>query len=169
MIRRPTRRGFTLIEMLTVIVGVTMILGLAVAVLEGLFQAERAGRRDAVADAEMDRMARSFRADVHAAKGSGPMSDDRLEITFADAGKVGYEARGETVVVTRLPAGAANPRTESFRPRRGWKPRFEIIEWEGEKLIALVLVRDGGVEARRVEAALGRDRVLNSGEEQAKP
>lgn len=169
MIRRSTRRGFTLIEMLTVIVGMTMILGLAVAVLESLFQAERAGRRDAVALAEMDRMARAFRADVHAAKGVDNVSSDRLALSVPDEGKVRFEAQDETVVVTRSPGGAAKPRTESFRLRGGWKARFEVIDWEGEKLIALVLVRDGGVEARRVEAALGRDRLINSVEEQVKP
>ena len=95
------------------------------------------------------------------------MSKDRLELTFTDDGKVRYEAHGETLIVTRSAAGAANPRTETIRLRRGWTPRFEVVETEGGKLIALVLIRDG-IEAGRVEAVPGRDRQLTSGE-QAKP
>jgi prepilin-type N-terminal cleavage/methylation domain-containing protein len=61
------RRGFSLIEMLTVIAVSAVLFAVAVGLLNAVFQSQRAGRDRLRERMAMDRLARQFREDVHAA------------------------------------------------------------------------------------------------------
>ena len=63
------RRGYTLIEMLTVITVTSVLLGIAAFLLHSLFQWQQTGHERLRQRLAMDRLARQFREDVHAASG----------------------------------------------------------------------------------------------------
>ena len=63
------RLGFTLMEMVVVIAVTTVLMVLAAGLLQTLFRVQQGGRERFQHHASLDRLARQFREDVHAAEG----------------------------------------------------------------------------------------------------
>jgi len=66
------RGGFTLVEMLAAISTGVILLGLATMLIAALVKLDKAGRARLAEESHLDRLARAFRADVHAATGLAP-------------------------------------------------------------------------------------------------
>jgi type II secretory pathway pseudopilin PulG len=156
MIRPLTspRRGYSLIEMLAVIICLTMLLGVGTATLQGLVRLDRSARAVREENRIVDRLAQTFRADVHRAyqRGAGP--DQTLVLRLRPDETVEYRADGASVLVTRR-RGDEPPRTERFRlPSRG-SPRLAWVEYDGRTFARLQWPGTGsGRGGLRIEAAL---------------
>ena len=97
--RKPMRRAFTLVEMLTVISIGSVLMGIAISLLIVLLGAEQSGRTHAERSESLQRLADQFRRDVHAAVGEpvGTVDDAASKGTVPDV----HAAVGE-------PAGTAD-------------------------------------------------------------
>jgi type II secretory pathway pseudopilin PulG len=169
---RPQRRGFSLVEMLAVMVSVTIIIGLCVTSLQGLMQTDRSSRREGVERATLATLAATFRADVVGATGHEVAPSpfvaglEKLTLARADGGSVAYAAAPGELVRTARDPGAEAPRVETFPLRRGVTPRLELFTFEGATLARLVPTPDpdGGDADLRIEAVLGRQASSGAGE-----
>jgi prepilin-type N-terminal cleavage/methylation domain-containing protein len=67
-VRKPRRRGVSLIEMIVVISLLTTLMVFVGRMMFGLFQAEQASTRDVLLDRRLSKLALQFREDVHSAE-----------------------------------------------------------------------------------------------------
>src|SRR5689334_610049 len=94
---RTSRRGFSMIEVVLVLGGVSIILGLCAGLLHVMLRLERAGRLHLAETVTVGRLAHQFRQDVHAALRARPAVQDeslaaKLELVLPAARQVDYEA-----------------------------------------------------------------------------
>jgi hypothetical protein len=161
-------------EMMGVIAGITVMIGLGITTINGLFRLEKLNRQTIREGAALDRLAEAFRDDLHAARrpergatpAPGPVSS--LSIARADGVTVEYRADGRVLVVTRS-AGDAEPRVERVSLTTLGTPRLAWEDEAGRLFARLSFVRDGAAESRtdlRIMAALGRDHVAEPAEDQ---
>jgi hypothetical protein len=164
--RRSDRRGYSLIEMVLAIGGVTIIIGLCAGLLHTLLRLDRSGRESLNDSTSLARLARQFRQDVRAS------SKVRLEPDRPDS--IGLVREGGPAVSYRVEEGRllreekdaeTTRRREAFLVGHPGPVRFEV---EGG-LVRVVIPRDKGGErlspgrsAVAVEARLGKDRTLAS-------
>ena len=171
------RRGFTLIELLVAMAGASAILGMAVAMVYTLLEADRAGRQRMHVGESLGRLADQFRRDVHAARAVAPLApaggkkrspgwqlrlDDRRSVRYGvREGKLVRSEHVEGKAVRQdsfaLPHGA----TMSVQPDAGGRPaavRLSIEpaagpaeKWKGPAI--------------HVDAVLGRDHRFTKHEE----
>jgi prepilin-type N-terminal cleavage/methylation domain-containing protein len=101
-----SRRGWTLIEMLVTIAVMGVLTGVAVKTLAAMLKAERAGVEHVARLATISRMARQFRADIHAAT-AVEIPTDRpakplLVVTIGEDHQVHYEPQPQGLLRTEL-------------------------------------------------------------------
>jgi prepilin-type N-terminal cleavage/methylation domain-containing protein len=173
---RPSRRGFTLIEVVLGVGAVSIVLGLCAGLLHVLLRLDRTGRAHLVETATVGRLARQFRQDVHAAAVTKPDRDDggpaaTLELTpnSPDGRRVVYAASPSAVVRTQH-RGAVVERRETYALPSCRDPRFLVHAAEGKVWASLRLPRDvEGVagtgpkrprHALQIDALAGRDHRL---------
>jgi hypothetical protein len=178
---RSARRGITIIEVLIVVTGVAMMLGLCAVSIQILMRLNAEGQARYGAAVALERLARQVRDDAHS---SATAKIDALERTAGnptslrlDLGpnhKVAYESRDGGVVRTESQAGKV-VRHETYALSRGAIARFELRSEASRRLVALVVNRPAGksqTEPPRpleVVAVQGKDRVGPLGKRRGKP
>jgi type II secretory pathway pseudopilin PulG len=155
------RRGFTLIEVLTVIICLTLLLGLSVALLRALMRAEESGRAAVIDATNLARLAHQFREDAHAAS-SVEIAPARLTFRLAEDRTSQYELRDDDLVVVH--EGAADDRRqEAYRLKTFEQPAFSIDDANGSQIAVMrfpAQVHRGEPREHRallIEAVVGRD------------
>lgn len=155
-----TRRGYTLIEMLTVIMLLSSLLGIGSVLIHRMVRAERAGREALAESAMLARLADEFRRDAHRAR-SATLDPDGLTLTLPDDARIEYRIDEGAAQVRRHVTGADGTVGETtFRPGRHGLPRLDLIEDEGGTTVAVLAIGDPDrVSAAevRVEAVVGLD------------
>jgi prepilin-type N-terminal cleavage/methylation domain-containing protein len=156
--RRRGRRGMTLIEMLVVVTGAAVMLGLCVVTLQLLLRLETDARAKLTATSAIDRLAGEFRADVHAATEAKP----GLLLTIAPTRLVSYKPTMAGLIRTETEAGKTVRRDE-FSLGSGLAARFEVRDGSTGTFVALMLERGGSDERKwtspgfELLALLGKD------------
>lgn len=168
--RRPARRGYSLVEMLGAMAVLLVVLGASVALIDRLLKLDGAARDHRRALATAGRLARAFRSDAHAAAfAMTPPGADRSAAELRLRGPSDHDVvyQFDRGTVTRLESVEGLPaRGETFR-LPGRAGHFEIQE-EGPGVLAALVVawplgrsptNSSANEARnwRVEAAVGLD------------
>lgn len=164
--RRDRRRGASLIELMLVIGGVTIVLGLCAGLLHALLRLDRSGRSAIHDTATVARLARRFRQDARAADAAKPREGKEvpaaLEFTTADGPNVTYRVEGKRLLREEA-AGKTVQRRESYAVDRLGPVAFGV----DAARVRLVLSRRPtrpdapGRPAVRVEATLGKDKALS--------
>lgn len=111
------RRGSTLIEVITLMIGVAVMLGLAITSIQALVTIERSNRKEAATALKIDRLADSFRRDLHRAqswKFDGNEGQSTLTADLGEGQTVVYAITRQSVEVTHQPAGKPPTRRERF-------------------------------------------------------
>ncbi len=178
---RSARRGITIVEVLIVVTGVAMLLGLCAVSIQVLMRlnADVQGRYGAAV--ALERLARQLRADAHASETAEMTALDEkagksaaLRLVFEPNHVVAYESGNGGVVRTESRAGKA-VRHETYALTRGAGARFELRDEGSHRLVVLVMTRPAGnsqAEPPRpleVVAFQGKDRVGPPGKQGGKP
>jgi type II secretory pathway component PulJ len=166
MTRAPRiRRGFTLLDLLMTMFVFTTFMGLCVALVEMVLRLDSGGQEHLEAMETAARLARIFRADVHAATEASPAPGPdtprhRLVLTLPEGQTVEYRVlKGDIVRAERQ--GGKLIRNDRFRiPAR--LSELSLEPGEGRTVAALVIDRrtikkHGEPRTLRVEATLGSD------------
>lgn len=161
MSRLHRRSGFTLIECVTVMGGLTVLLAFSVALLHQMLRLDR-GQRDRLVRIptgfELDR---TFRDDVHRAVRSPVVEPSRLSLVLSDGSEVRYVSGTEEVQRVRERKGHPPQRERYLLPqktdvrfqdrRRGETAVLELIRGE-----TLTLDRERQ-QTSSIHAVVGRD------------
>ena len=180
--RSRARRGITIIEVMIVVTGVTLLLGLCAVSIQLLMKlnADVQGRfGEAVA---LDRLGRQLRDDAHASQTAEILVADQVKKAEQPAGLrlvlqpnhlVAYEF-GDGGVVRNESRAGKRVRHERFTLARGLGTRFELRDEGPRRLVVLVVTRPSGKSQteppRPLElvALLGKDRAVPAGAQGSK-
>jgi hypothetical protein len=178
---RSARRGITIIEVLIVVTGVAMLLGLCAVSIQVLMRlnADVQGRYGAAV--ALERLARQLRDDSHASETALITVDEKkagkpasLRLVFEPDHAVVYESGDGGMVRTESREGK-RVRHERFVLPRGAGATFELRDEGSRRLVVLVTTRPAGksqAEPPRpleVVALQGKDRVGSPGKQGGKP
>ena len=178
---RSRRRGITIIEVLIVVTGVAMLLGLCAVSIQVLMKlnADVQGRYGAAV--ALERLARQLRNDAHASETAEMAVDEKkagkaadLRLAFEPNHVVVYESGDGGVFRIETRAGKA-VRHEKYALARDVGARFELRVEGSRRLVALVLARLVGKsqteppQPLEVVALQGKDRPGPPGKQGGKP
>lgn len=158
-LRRPRRRGASLIELMVIMSSLSVVLGLCAVLLHGLLKLDRSGRAAVDDTTTLARLARRFRQDVRAAEKARPETPTKLVLTGDDGGSVTYHLVGARLL-------REDRRGETLRAREGYNlGRLGPLSFDAaDGLVRLRLARSGGTGLARppvgVDAVLGKDRLI---------
>ena len=162
--RRARHRGVTLVEMLVVVTAASVLLGLVTVVLHTTFRAERKLRDQLALHRTIDRLARQFRADVHAA-GSQRQADEGQRLILNLPGQQAAEYRiTDTRIIRTLQQNAHVRHREAYALPTGVTAQWESITDDERSVTAIVIIRGSDPKNKaaqrtiRIEATPGRDR-----------
>ncbi|MBI5760766.1 MAG: type II secretion system protein [Planctomycetales bacterium] len=115
---RRCRRGFSLVELLTVMATMSVLLGLAVTTLTLLMRAGQSSTSAVTASLAVSRLAHDFRSDVRAASTADLQAGNndqpsRLRLSIA-AGRVVIYERRKAAIVRHETSGEQSIRTEAY-------------------------------------------------------
>jgi hypothetical protein len=176
---RP-RRGITLIEVVVLMSGVAVVLGLCAVTIQLLFRLDADGHARLSASASFARLAARFRADVHACDeaaivpaakaGTGPgeaKATPSLRLTRGPKTVITYEAREGRVARVETASGTVKAH-ESYQVGKRNVVAFESREEGAHRFLVMIMRR----EARKSElepdrplevlAVPGKDRLAAS-------
>ncbi len=172
------RRGYALIEMVIVISALAVIFALCVGLIHSMLRLDRISRNHLKEAMTVDRLARQFRRDAHAAKEWKTVANkaavlDRLELTYPDGRLVHYQIqKGKLERLERV--GDRTERFEFYSLTLRENPTFRIQDSAGSTLALLALPRQT-VEKRpreqstiQIQAVLGKDQRVGHAEKGAK-
>ncbi len=193
--RRPPR-GISLIELLMAMGGVSLVITSSAMLLHGVMRAQSESRRFFDDERTSARLARQFRADVHAAAQvaaqiEAPAGERLVAFTLPDGGTIEYRHTADRRQIQRRLLAPGNP-TPTGREDYALAGPCAAVVTVAEKQIHLELGAEGAdgelappgvvrpprspAEAKRkppalvVEAVLGRDlRVLPARDGEARP
>ena len=189
--RRPPR-GISLIELLMAMGGVSVVITSSAMLLHGVMRAQSESRRFFDDERTSARLARQFRADVHAAaQVAAPAGERLVAFTLPDGGTIEYRHSADRCQIQRRLLAAGNP-TPTGREDYSLAGPCAAVVTVAEKQIHLELGAEGAdgelappgvvrpprtpAEAKRkppalvVEAVLGRDlRFLPARDGEARP
>ena len=148
---RRSRRGITLIEVLVLVTGVAVMLGLCAVTIQLLLRLHADSQARVSSTMVLERLARQLREDAHASESARLGTRDAkptaaqpsLAFSVKEAHSISYivgehkVARDETILGKRI-------RHESYSLERGQLARFELIDESGHLLIALRLTHEPG-------------------------
>jgi hypothetical protein len=137
------RRGITILEVLIVVTGVALMLGLCAVSIQLLMRLNSDGMSRVGAAVALERLGRQLRNDVHASQTAEVASEGKpasLRLVFASSHIVSYESSASRVVRTETTGGNV-ARHESFSLPNGTTARFELREVASRRLVALVTSR----------------------------
>lgn len=193
--RRPPR-GISLVELLMAMGGVSLVITSSAMLLHGVMRAQSESRRFFDDERTSARLARQFRADVHAAAQvaaqiEAPAGDRLVAFTLPDGGTIEYRHTADRRQIERRLLAPGNP-TPTGREDYSLAGPCAAVVTVAEKQIQLELGAEGAdgelappgvvrpplspAEAKRkppalvVEAVLGRDlRFLPARDGEARP
>jgi hypothetical protein len=181
MSTKSVRRGITIIEVLIVVTGVAMLLGLCAVSIQVLMKLNGDVQGRYGAAVALERLARQLRDDAHASETAAITIDEKkvgkaagLRLAFEPDHVVVYELDNGGVVRTESRAGKA-VRHEKYALARGTGARFELRDEGSRRLVALITTRPVGKSQaeppRPLElvALQGKDRVGPRGKQGGKP
>jgi hypothetical protein len=164
------RRGITIIEVMVVMSGVAVMLGLCALTLQLLLRLNADSQARLSAAAALDRLAGQFRQDVHACnaaglddKPGGATASPSLRLNLGPSRTVSYEARDGRVVRSESESGKST-RHESYTLARMSSVQFQVRDEAARRFVALVVTRSTGKNAidpprpLEVLALLGKNR-----------
>jgi len=170
-----SRRGITIIEVLILITGVAMMLGLCAISLQLLMQLNADGQARLRGAMALERLSRQLRDDVHgceaaqlAADLKTPVKPAGLRLTMEPDHSVTYEVRDGSVVRDESRAGKT-VRHESYSLPPHRVARFEERQEVAHRLVALVVTQVPGKSRTdpawplEVVALPGKDRLERRG------
>lgn len=142
MNRRVTR-GFSLIEMFTVIALLGTAMGLIGVTSHSLLRSERTSRAELAAEMTYLRLSRDFRRDVHRASEvqkvpgkSDPKSTAGIRLIVADGPPVEYRS-ADLVVSRSVDRDGAADSSERYDLRLKDSPTFETTDGDGGPIVSL--------------------------------
>jgi hypothetical protein len=158
------RRGYSLIELVMLIVSTSLILGLCAGILHALLKVDRSGRAHVAGLSREARLSGLLRADVRAARHVLPAAAaDTLSLALDDDHVVEYHVqRGELVRVDRIRDTIRNQ--DAFTLPRGGSVQFEVDPGDEATLVRLVTAKPQAAidtysgRPTRIEAVLGQGR-----------
>ena len=177
------RRGITIIEVMVVVTGAALLLGLCAVSIQLLMKlnADVQGRYgEALA---LERLGRQLRADAHASQTARIVRNETekeagspagLRLTLQPEHVVVYDFGDGGLVRTESRAGKT-VRHERFTLVRGRTARFELRDEGARRLVALIIARPAGKSQaeppRPLElvALQGMDLVMSPGKQGSKP
>lgn len=193
---RRSLRGISLVELLMAMGGVSLVITSSAMLLHGVMRAQSESRRFFDDERTSARLARQFRADVHAAAQVGaqvaaPAGDRLVAFTLPDGGTIEYRHTADRRQIQRRLLAPGNP-TPTAREDYALAGPCAAVVTVAEKQIHLELGTEGAdgelappgvvrpprtpAEAKRkppalvVEAVLGRDlRFLPGRDGEARP
>lgn len=141
--RRDPRRGISLIELLAAMTAASVVMATAVGLVHRSFSLESRSRQVLGDERTAVRLARQFRADVHAAVGvrcaAAPAADAVIVMIDAPDGPVTYR-HSSTGLVRLVGQAAGEVGREEFR---FWRPVIWTAECQ-ERLVSLRGIAAGG-------------------------
>lgn len=154
------RRAFTLIELVLVVGGVTVVLGLCAGLLHALLKLDRSGRQTLADSGNVARLARQFREDVRASS-TAKAAAAGLDLATGDGPAIAYRVEGTGLIREETLGGAVRSR-EGYMIDRLGPLGFEV---KGSRVRLLLARRSGtGLALARpavnIDASLGKDRAL---------
>ncbi len=137
------RRGFTLMEVLTVIATTSVVMSAGVWTLHKLMRTELGGRQRLVNAVAFSRLSQQFRSDVHAADHAsvGNQMDDaaeRISLRLAEGRTVTYRQVEEVVLREESQAGQSL-RQEEYRLQPGASIKFDVQNRQGKDWVLMSL------------------------------
>jgi hypothetical protein len=169
-----TRRGITIIEVLIVVTGVSMMLGLCAVSIQLLMRLSGDGVARYGATVALERLARQLRDDAHSSDSGQSGADNKAEsssaslrLTLEPDHLIVYQSDHSAVVRTERMAGKA-VRRESYSLAAGVSAQFLMRKEGPSRLVAMVVSRGPGkslTEPPRpleVLAQIGKDRPRTS-------
>ncbi len=145
------RRGISLIELMVVMTGVAVILGLCAVTIQALMRVNGDAQARLSASATFARLASQFREDVHAsddiqftpaAKAGVPKATPGMRLSRRPGIVISYEVKPGRVARIESASGKVS-RHESYRIGNGNVVTFERREDGPRRFVALVMSRDG--------------------------
>jgi type II secretory pathway component PulJ len=171
---RTRPRGFTLIEMLVIMTGVSAVLGLCVVTIQLLMRVSSDAQERRGAAAALGRLAEQFRKDVHGWDDAQLRMSAELRLGDGRRVSVTYTARDGRV--ERLEStGAQVVRHDAYALGRGGSATFERRDDGPRRFLVLVVIRKaraGRLDPPRpieVLALVGKDRPAPSRPEGGPP
>lgn len=167
MPRQPARGGFTLIECLVVMAVGALLISLAIAALQTVFQLERAGTQHKLRQAVLARVAARFRGDVWSATAVAEEASSAKTLHFAVGDEqIVYTIEHGTIERSLRQHDAMHNREVYELPGAAFLG-FEIAAANGQQRISLLCAERQPQAAAhdheykkplRLTATLGRDR-----------
>ncbi len=165
-----TRRGISLIEMMSVITVATVMMAVATGLLATLFRVDGLARDGLHRQESVGRLAEQFRRDVHRAARCDNATDDANQICdfrpaddATDDAVVSYRRDGNQVVRTERTGGSVR-RTEAFSLSAETAVAVLIDRTSNPPMVSLTLTRAPGgpkkeplAPSPRIDAVLGKD------------
>lgn len=157
------RAGFTLFEMVLVVAGVSVVIGLCGGLLHGLLRLDRSGRNAVVDATTLGRLGRQFREDIRGGRGVKALGEKGGAILIErDEGRsLAYRNEGGSLVREERHGEKVRGR-ESYGMERLGAVQFEI-RGTLVKMVISGKAEEANARARprmAVEATLGKDRRL---------
>ncbi len=157
------RRGVSLVEAVTVMAGSALLLGVTVALMHTLLRTGDATRNRVHWCGSIDRLAETFRQDVHAAVSEGTPESDGHRFDLADGATIVYQFKPGNVARTES-QGESVTRRESFVLPPRSLVSIEVDPDSSPGLISLIIGPDPEAPKRlagpalRIEAMANKDR-----------
>jgi hypothetical protein len=170
------RRGITLIEVLALVTGAAIMLGLCAVTIQLLLRLHADSQAKVSSTLVLERLARQLRDDAHASErasldtGVAKAKDPRPSLTLAP--KTSESIRyvvGDHVVARDETKNGNRIRHESYSLERDQTARFELFDESGHRMVRLLVTREPGTNRAEppkpleVVAALGKHRTRPTG------
>lgn len=163
--RSARRNGLTLVEIMAALTALTMVLGIAAALISLLFKLSDSGQKHSADEMAMARLARIFRQDARSADflETRPSGQPSPSITFYEIDGSTIEYLGERDGILRVVSlGGTMVEQERLALPDAAVPRFERRDDDGRTLVILAFHRGTSKtnsklanKAFRIEAMLG--------------
>ncbi len=159
--RQSSRRGFSLIHMVTVIGMMSILMTMSGVLIQSLLRSDQSVSRQAVLEMTLLKLSRQFRDDVHAAnpkdlKEANPTPTDSLELKFPRLTRVTYHFKDETVIRESFTGDQATGREVYRVPDCEVQFRSEANEGDQARFLALDIDRSGLTMSPQQKSAMGK-------------
>ncbi len=159
--RSSSRRGFSLIHMVTVIGMMSILMTMSGVIIQSLLRSDQSVSRQAALEMTLLELSRQFRDDVHAAnpmdlKEAKPAPTDSLELSAPRSSRVTYRVKDETVIRESFNGDQATGREVYRVPDCGVQFRSEASDGDQDRLFALDIDRSGLTMTPQQKSAMGK-------------
>jgi hypothetical protein len=144
------RRGISLIELLVLLTGVAVMLGLSAVTIQALLRLHADSQTRVNSSMVLERLARQLRDDAHASATAQLGAEDakatraQPSITFSKADHAIRYIVGEHVVTRDETILGKRIRHESYSLERSQAAHFELFDESGHRMVALRLTHEPG-------------------------